>query len=129
MSARVVAFPCRQVSAHPAMPPPAPASGQVIRFPALSDSLTRPDIEALAAVTSGSKGAWHCETERDGNWGLSALVVPAGRPSGHDYAAFLVCRIDGRLHLVDARLSAHWRTLGVFDQIGDLAGALQQAIA
>ncbi len=70
---------------------------------------------------------WRCETERDGNWGLSAIVVP-GKPEGHDYAAFLVCRSNSKLLLIDARLSARWRRLGVFDNAEALALALARII-
>jgi hypothetical protein len=127
MSALVVDFPYRQASAHQGMPAPAPRSADVIRFPSATDSLSRADIDVLAAVTAGLKGRWRCETERDGNWGLSAIIVPTDA-QGIDYAAFLVCRIDSKLHLVDARLSAHWRTLGVFEHAGDLALALRGAM-
>ena len=98
-------------------------SAQVIRFPSASDSLTKHDLEALAALMSAANGEWRCETERDGNWGLSAIIVP-GKPEGHDYAAFLVCRSNSKLLLIDARLSARWRRLGVFDDTEALALAL-----
>jgi hypothetical protein len=127
MSALVVDFPYRQASAHQRVPSPAQRSAEVIRFPGPTDSLTNADIDALVAATSGLKGRWRCETERDSNWGLSAIIVPS-ESRRTDYAAFLVCRIDSKLHLVDARLSAHWRTLGVFDHANDLALALQVAI-
>ena len=122
MSALVVAFPCHRASAHQDVPPD-PPSAQVIRFPSASDSLTKHDLEALAALMSAANGEWRCETERDGNWGLSAIIVP-GKPEGHDYAAFLVCRSNSKLLLIDARLSARWRRLGVFDDAEALALAL-----
>jgi hypothetical protein len=126
MSALVVAFPCHLASAHHAVPPDqlsARPSAQVIRFPSASDSLTQHDLEALAALMSAAAGEWLCETERDGNWGLSAIIVPARR-GGHDYAAFLVCRSNSKLLLIDARISARWRRLGVFDDTEALALAL-----
>jgi hypothetical protein len=122
MSALVVAFPCQRASAHQPVPPD-PMSAQVIRFPSASDSLTTRDLDALAALTSAANGEWRCETERDGNWGLSAIIIP-GKPDGHDYAAFLVCRSNSKLLLIDARLSARWRRLGVFDDTESLALAL-----
>jgi hypothetical protein len=122
MSALVVAFPCHPPSAHHHEPPD-PPSAQVIRFPSSSDSLTKHDLEALAGLMSAAGGEWLCETERDGNWGLSAFIVPA-RPEGHNYAAFLVCRSNSKLLLIDARLSARWRRLGVFDDSESLALAL-----
>ena len=100
MSAIVVAFPSQRANAHHSVPPD-PASAQVIRFPSASDSLTKQDLDALAALTSAANGGWRCETGRDGDWGLSATIVP-GRPDGHDYAAFLVCRSDSKLLLIDA---------------------------
>lgn len=126
MSALVVAFPCHLASAHQEGPPD-PPSAQVIRFPSASDSLTKHDLEALAALMSAANGTWRCETERDGNWGLSAIVVP-GKPEGHDYVAFLVCRSNSKLLLIDARLSARWRRLGVFDNAEALALALARII-
>ena len=66
MSALVVEFPCRAAGPHRRPPPPAAHAAQVIRFPTLSDSLTRLDVDALVAATSGLNGAWHCETARDG---------------------------------------------------------------
>jgi hypothetical protein len=122
MSALVVAFPCHRESAHRDVPPD-PSSAQVIRFPSASDSLTKRDLEVLAALMAPANGEWLCETERDGNWGLSAIIVP-GKPEGHDYAAFLICRSNSKLLLIDARLSAHWRRLGVFDDTEALALAL-----
>jgi hypothetical protein len=126
MSALVVAFPCHRESAHQDVPPD-PPSAQVIRFPSASDSLTKLDLEALAALTSAARCEWRCETERDGNWGLSAILVPS-KPEGHDYAAFLVCRSNSKLLLIDARLSAGWRRLGVFDDTQALALALAEII-
>jgi hypothetical protein len=127
MSALVVAFPCLPASPHQHVAP-APASAQVIRFPSSSDSLTKQDLDALAALMTAANGAWRCETERDGSWGLSAIIVP-GKPEGQDYAAFLVCRSNSKLLLIDARLSARWRTLGVFDDTEALALALAGIIA
>ena len=127
MSAVVFAFPYREASAHQRMPPPPPRSAEVIRFPPAADSLTRADVDVLVAAMSDLSDEWRCETERDSNWGLSAIIVPS-EPRDDEYSAFLVCRIDGQLHLVDARLSAHWRTLGVFEHAGDLALALKAAI-
>jgi hypothetical protein len=122
MSALVVAFPCQPTTAHQPVPPD-PASAQVIRFPSSSDSLTKNDLDALAAVMSAANGAWRCETERDGSWGLSAIIVPR-KPEGQDYAAFLVCRSNSKLLLIDARLSARWQRLGVFDDTESLGLAL-----
>jgi hypothetical protein len=122
MSAHVVAFPCQRDSAHRDVPPD-PGSAQVIRFPSASDSLTKRDLEVLAALVAAANGEWLCETERDGSWGLSAIIVP-GNPKGPDYAAFLICRSNSKLLLIDARLSARWRRLGVFDDTEGLALAL-----
>jgi hypothetical protein len=64
----------------------------------------------------------------DGNWGLSAILVPS-KPEGQDYAAFLVCRSNSKLLLIDARLSARWRRLGVFDDAEALALLWQRSCA
>jgi hypothetical protein len=122
MSALVVAFPCSRAAARHHVPPD-PASAQVIRFPSTSNSLTKHDLEALAALMSTADGEWLCEAERDGGWGLSAIIVPS-KPERHDYAAFLVSRCDDKLLLIDARLSAHWRRLGVFNDTEVLVLAL-----
>jgi hypothetical protein len=126
MSALVVAFPCHRESALREVPPVPPAA-QVIRLPSASDSLTKRDLEVLAALMATANGEWLCETERDGNWGLSAIIVPA-KPQGHDYAAFLICRSNNKLLLIDARLSAHWRRLGVFDDTEALALAVVEIV-
>ena len=76
-----------------------------------------------AALMSTADGEWLCEAERDGGWGLSAIIVPS-KPERHDYAAFLVSRCDDKLLLIDARLSAHWRRLGVFNDTEVLVLAL-----
>jgi hypothetical protein len=119
---RRISLPSRKRTSRCAAGPP---SAQVIRFPSASDSLTKLDLEALAALTSAAHGEWRCETERDGNWGLSAILVPS-KPEGQDYAAFLVCRSNSKLLLIDARLSARWRRLGVFDDAEALALALAE---
>jgi hypothetical protein len=76
----------------------------VIRFPNPSDSLTRDDLDALAGLTATASGKWLCETTRDDNWDLSAILV-SGRTDSHEYAAYLIRRCDGKLVLIDARLA------------------------
>jgi hypothetical protein len=129
MPATVVAFRYRLPEKRRRVPSPSPAPPRcrVIRLPDPSDSVTAHDLGLLAALIASPSGEWLLETQRDGNWDLSAVL--ARRVSaGQDYAAFLVSRRGGRLRLVDARLSARWRTLGVFDDIAELAHALRPLI-
>ncbi len=116
MPATVVAFRYRLPDEHHRALSPDPPRARVIRLPDPSDSVTRHDLEVLAALISVAPGEWLLETQRDDNWDLSAVLTRRA-PAGHDYAAFLVCRHGGRLRLVDARLSARWRSLGVFDDV------------
>ena len=122
-STAVVQFPHTRSGAHHRDPPTKPASFRVIRFPNPSDSLTRDDLDALAGLTATASGKWLCETTRDDNWDLSAILV-SGRTDSHEYAAYLIRRCDGKLVLIDARLAAHWRTLGIFNDTTSLVLAL-----
>ena len=127
MPATVIAFRHRAPEAHDRAPSLDSPRARVIRLPDPSDSVTRHDLDALAALISATSGEWLLETQRDGNWDLSAVLARRAHAS-HDYAAFLVTRRGGRLRLIDARLAARWRTLGVFDDIAALACALRPEI-
>jgi hypothetical protein len=123
----VVQFPHSRIGAHHRDPPAKRASSPVVRFPNPLDSLTRDDLDALAGLTASASGKWLCETTRDDNWDLSAILV-SGRTDSHEYAAFLIRRCDGKLVLIDARLAAHWRTLGIFDDTASLVNAVGRMI-
>ena len=127
MPATVIAFRHRLLEAHDRAPSLDSPRARVIRLPDPSDSVTRHDLDALAALISATRGGWLLETQRDGNWDLSAVLARRAC-AGHDYAAFLVTRHGGRLRLIDARLAARWRTLGVFDDIAALACAVRPKI-
>jgi hypothetical protein len=127
MPATVVAFRSRLPDEHHRAPSPDPPRARVIRLPDPSDSVTKHDLEVLAALIAAAPGEWLLETQRDGSWDLSAVMARRA-PAGHDYVAFLVCRHGGKLRLVDARLAARWRTLGVFDDIAALARVLGRLI-
>jgi hypothetical protein len=122
MRATVVEFPHRQASAHYLASPSKAARPQVIRFPDPRDSLTTHDLDVLTELTSSAQTRWCLETMRDGDWNLSAFI--ASRWGTGNYAAFLVCRSGDTLRLIDARLSAYWQTLGVFQDVDNLARAL-----
>jgi hypothetical protein len=126
-STAVVQFPHSRIGAHHRDPPAKRASSRVVRFPNPLDSLTRDDLDALAGLTASASGKWVCETTRDDNWDLSAILV-SGRTDSHEYAAFLIRRCDGKLVLIDARLAAHWRTLGIFDDTASLVNAVGRMI-
>jgi hypothetical protein len=127
MPGTVVAFRYRLAEGQRRAPSPAPPRCRVIRMPDPSDSVTAHDLDLLAALIDTSCGEWLLETQRDGNWDLSAVLARRAR-AGHDYTAFLVTRHGGTLRLIDARLTARWRTLGVFDDIAALACALRPRI-
>ena len=126
-STAVVQFPHSRIGAHHRDPPAKRVSSRVVRFPNPVDSLTRDDLDALAGLTASASGKWLCETTRDDNWDLSAILV-SGRTDSHEYAAFLIRRCDGKLVLIDARLAAHWRTLGIFDDTASLVNAVGRMI-
>jgi hypothetical protein len=126
-STAVVQFPHSRIGAHHRDPPAKRASSRVVRFPNPLDSLTRDDLDALAGLTASASGKWLCETTRDDNWDLSAILV-SGRTDSHEYAAFPIRRCDGKLVLIDARLAAHWRTLGIFDDTASLVNAVGRMI-
>ena len=126
-STAVVQFPHSRIGAHHRDPPAKRASSRAVRFPNPLDSLTRDDLDALAGLTASASGKWLCETTRDDNWDLSAILV-SGRTDSHEYAAFLIRRCDGKLVLIDARLAAHWRTLGIFDDTASLVNAVGRMI-
>jgi hypothetical protein len=127
MPATVVEFPYRRASVHHRLPPPDPPCTKVIRFPGVSARLTERDLDALVALAASARSEWRCETERDGNGNLSAIIV-SGKPEGDDWAAFLICRGGRKLLLINAQRAADWRMLGGFDDMADLALALARFI-
>jgi hypothetical protein len=106
---------------------PPPVVAQIIPFPTPSDSLSKHDVEVLLGLLESEGKEWVFERERDGNSNLSA-VIAHGNPKSRAYAAFLVCRRDGKLRLIDARLAARWGTLGEFHDVENLASALAQLL-
>jgi len=121
MSSNVVPFPLREASAR--CHPPADALAQVIEFPSPLDSLAAHDVDVLLSLVFSSGGEWLCETERDDTWHLAAIIGPT-HPARSSYAAFVVYREAGKLHLIDARMIVRWRQLGVFDDVEALARTL-----
>lgn len=124
----VVAFPCRPPGIPPDTSQRCSASAQIIPFPRQSpDSLTNPDLHVLWGLMSHLGDRWVCETHRDSNGDLCALIAPRNPPPDA-YTAYLVRRSSWRLVLSDARLSARWGTLGVFEQASEVVAALGRRI-
>ena len=123
--AAILEFPY-SVAGHPQRLP-VPSSATVIPFPTASESLSKRELALLLPLIGTAGQDWVCEPERDGNSNLSALIA-SGDPDSGSYAAYLVCRKESRLHLIDARLAARWGTLGVFTHMEDLVLALAKLI-
>lgn len=123
--AAILEFPYSAAS-HPQRPP-VPISATVIPFPVASESLTKRELALLLPLIGTAGHDWVCEPERDGNSNLSVLIAN-GDPESGSYAAYLVCRRESRLHLIDARLAARWGTLGVFSHMEDLVLAVAKLI-
>lgn len=103
------------------------ASAEIIAFPPRPAGLTRRDVAALAMQLHEVGDEWLLETGRDGKGALWAMVAPRD-PSEHEYRTFLIGRRVRRLFLVDARLTAQWKMLGVFARSDAMADALRAVI-
>lgn len=117
----VVAFPRGTGSGR--VRPAAPRVGQLILFPSASGGLTAKDTRTLTDLILALHGDWRCQIERDGCGELWA-VIGARQPVSGCPSCFLVCRVEGRLLLIDGSLENRWRTLGFYDHVEGLASDL-----
>jgi len=96
-------------------------------FSACQNGLTKRDMHVLWGLVLKLGGEWICEMDHDGD-GDRWAVVGHRQPETAGYTAFLVCRKQQRVTLIEVRLAANWKFLGEYESVDALAVALEEII-
>ena len=120
MSPNIIAF-RRCTEEEPfRVPPSAAPHCQLTRPPSPLGGLTAHDTLTLRKVVFALKGDCRCRVTRDGRGALWA-AISAQREDLAERSAFLICRVDGQLWLIDVTTETHWTTLGRYNSPDGLA--------
>lgn len=85
----VIAFPSRAASTLHGDVPPCPAPCQVIGFPGSPTGLTPADMATLRALQRALGSGWFCETHRDPDGELWAVIGSRrGRSAGDTFLVY-----------------------------------------